>query len=459
MIELRPYQVAGVEEIRAAFARGVRRICYTLPTGGGKTCLFAYITARMSERNKRVCVLVHREELIKQVSDALSAQNVPHGIIKAGMDLYPRRSVQVASVQSLRNRLDRYERFDLMIPDECHHAVSNVWNAVLTYYNTNILGVTATLTRLDGRGLGSCFDEHIPGPTTPELIQQGYLVPPLMYAPTEADFSSLRSHMGDYIRSDAAQVMDTATIYGDAISYYRKYAANLPSVAFCVTVAHAEKTAERFRADGIASVSIDGSLDTYERQRRLAALRSGEVKVLTSCDLISEGFDVPGLYAALLLRPTKSLVTFLQQCGRVLRPAPGKTRAIILDHVGNWHRHGHPAWAREWTLTTDRPKQPKPAIATCLACYAVYDRSEPCCPVCGAIGVSNNTGQRSALRQRDAELQLIDANSPWANMDYRSAIRRARTEAELRELAKARGYKPGWVYHMMQKRGMAGASK
>jgi len=129
-LSLRPYQECGVAEIRAAFTHGARRVLFVLPTGGGKTTVFSYITSAAVARGNRVCVLVHRQELVDQVSGSLAAIGVPHGIIAGGHPETP-ELVQVASVASLVRRLGRTQPFDLLIPDEAHHAVAGSWKTIL----------------------------------------------------------------------------------------------------------------------------------------------------------------------------------------------------------------------------------------------------------------------------------------------------------------------------------------
>ena len=316
-VTLRPYQERLIGEARVAF-RDHRAVMVQAPTGAGKTVLFAWLARASAGKGKRVCILAHRRELVRQASAKLDDMGVPHAVIVAGSRSVQRATVSVASVQTLARRLDLYRGwFDLLVIDECHHAVAGTWRAVMDAYpEAKVLGVTATPQRLDGRGLGDVFERLLIGPSVRELMDQGFLAPYRAFAPADGppDLSRVKRIAGDFDSRALAEVMSGGKLVGDAVEHYRRHADGLPAVAFCVTVQHAEAVAEQFRGAGYRAVSVDGSLDQGERDRRIAGLADGSVQVLTSCELIAEGLDVPGITAAILLRPTQSLGLHLQQC-------------------------------------------------------------------------------------------------------------------------------------------------
>jgi DNA repair protein RadD len=266
---------------------------------------------------------------------------VMHGIIAAGFEPSPAEPVQVASVQSLVGRLDALVQcFDFIVIDECHHTPAATWRAIFAKQpKAKKLGVTATPARLDGKGLGvkhgGIFDAIVCGPPIAELIEDGYLARVRCFVPNVVvDTERLRTKLGDYEMSGLAAVSDRAAITGDAVEQYRKRADHRSAIAFCVTVTHARHVAEGFRAAGYRSDCVHGDQPTPERDRLIAGLGSGEIEVLTSCEIISEGLDIPAVGAVILLRPTKSLTVYLQQIGRGMRPAPGKDALVVLDHGG-----------------------------------------------------------------------------------------------------------------------------
>ncbi|MGF3022637.1 DEAD/DEAH box helicase family protein [Methylobacterium aquaticum] len=457
---LRPYQQDAVTRIRAAFARRVRRVVLVLPTGGGKTVTFVFIADSAAARGKRVLLLCHRQELVDQISAALTAAGTPHGIIAAGYPETP-GPVQVASIPTLARRLDRIEAPDLIVVDEAHHVVADSWSAILdAFLAARVLGVTATPERADGRGLGETFDEMVIGPSVAELIALEHLVPPVVYAPsTRLDLSKVATRAGDYDPGQLAAVMSSAALVGDAVAHYQRLAAGLPAVAFCVSRAHSELVAERFRAAGIAAAHIDGNTPQAERRAMLAALGTGGLQVLANCGLVSEGVDVPAIGAAILLRPTKSPGLYLQQVGRALRTSPGKTRALILDHAGNSLMHGLPDEDREWTLDA-KPRRARKAapeaagrLRRCPACDALATAGTPVCGACGEP-LRPTPEEQAAI---DAELVRHERETAAAlrAMDYPAVVRWADTPERLAVAARVKGYNPGWVRHRLRE--MAGA--
>lgn len=460
ILKLRDYQQQGVDALRARFKAGDRNVLYQLPTGGGKTVVFSYITEGAARKNNRVLILVHRQELIRQTSSSLTDIGVDHGIIAPGFT--PSwDSVQVASVQTLVRKLDKIHPPQLIISDECHHAGAASWSKIFAHFHkANILGVTATPCRLDGKGLGRAsggfFDSMVNGPTVSELIKAGHLANPRVFAPpVGADLSSLRKKYGEFVSSETAAAMDKPIITGCAVEHYRKLANGIPAIAFCASVAHAEHVAEQFKAAGFNAASIDGTMHDNDRKKRIRDLGNGSLNVLTSCDIISEGTDIPIVGAAILLRPTASMGLYLQQVGRALRMYDGKTDAIILDHVGNVMRHGMPDEDREWSLDgekqgkrskTDDEKDVK--VKQCEQCYACHDPA-PKCPVCGFV----YTVTAREIEQAEGELQELDAKRLAEIEENRKKMFQRREEGQcstlqdFQELAERRGYAPGWAYH------------
>ena len=372
MINLRDYQKNIIDEIRQAYQKGYMSPLAQGPTGMGKTAVLAYMADGAIRKQQRTCILVHRQELIIQTALALSAAEVYHDIcapsevVRAaqkavikqyGMSYYKYQSfVLIASIQTLVRRTHEYDSFDFILIDEAHHGVAGTWLKIIDAYpKAKILGVTATPERLDGKGLGiqcnGIYDTLILGPDIKSLIEQGYLSKIRVFAPPmQMDLEGVRTIAGDYAKGDLTLRVDKPTITGDAIKHYQRLCNNTPALAFCVSVEHAKNVAQQFIQAGYKSACIDGKMDDYSRRAAIEALGSGNLHVLTSCEIISEGTDIPIVGAAILLRPTKSLGLYLQQVGRAMRPYPGKEYTIILDHVGNVDRHGLPDEYREWSL-------------------------------------------------------------------------------------------------------------
>jgi superfamily II DNA or RNA helicase len=461
MITLRPYQLAAVTAVRAAFANGFRAPLYVAPTGSGKTRIFSHIAESSQQRGKRVLILCHRVELVDQIVAALEQCNVTPDIIAAsyqrscGRERAGNRAVAVASVQTLIRRLGSYAPPTLIIADEAHHfARGNTFSEILRHYSTaRRLGVTATAIRHDGRGLAATFDHLIMGPQPHELMEEGYLVRARVFAPPGVDTSGLHIRMGDYQAAETEALMDAPSITGDALSHYKQHARDKGALVFCTSVAHAHHVAERFRADGIEAVALDGGTDREVRRRTVQEFRDGRIKVLTNCDLFGEGFDLDGIHCAIMLRPTTSLALYLQQCGRALRPAPGKEYATILDHAGNSRRFGLPDEPREWELTDDvmriaKPKKSPPRV--CVKCFASSPSRAVVCVECGhAFEVKERQ-----VEEKEGELREVRPLTPeeLAKKRERQTQGMAHSLAQLQEIGRIKGRKPGWALHVWEGR-------
>lgn len=453
LCELRPYQRQGVKGIQSAFNAGKRAPLFALPTGAGKTFCFAYLTREAAKLGRRVVILVHRQELLKQASRSLTTLGVNHGIIAPGHH-GETAQVAVASIQTLDRRLRRGPvHFDLAIIDEAHHVVSLSWRRVLDQLGgAQILGVTATPCRLDGRGLGveagGLFDHLVQGPSIAELISLGHLVRPVVYAyPNDIDMTGVKIIGGDYSRRELSERMDKPAITGCAVDHYRRLAANEPAIAFCASLVHAAHVADEFAQGGFRSGVIHGGLTETERQERLDGLASGRIHVLASVDLISEGTDVPAVSVAILLRRTASESLFLQQVGRILRPSPGKTRGLVLDHVGNVLQFGLPEQDRQWSLGGVKKRVglggPGLTMRQCKKCFAVWRQGQRC-PSCG--NVAAGAVSREPLR-REGELRQVDETQiNQFRQNKKRAYAMATSYSEVLALTMKFGDKPGFAY-------------
>jgi len=420
MIVLRPRQDKFISDIREAFAEGHQRVLAVAPTSFGKTKCFSYIAQNAASLGNRVFICVHRRELIRQTARSMRDDGIKFGVIAAG---YPELNypIQLCSIQTLVRRLPRYRVPDLIIWDESHRIIGAVADAILEWgANAHLLGVTATPIRLDGRGFDHIFSKMVLGPDVPTLIQDNIDKPgtglskPVLYAPPieSIDVSGVKTDSnGELNQVQLGETMHKREIYGSAVEHYQRLLPHHPpTVAFCAGIKNAELMAAEFKKNDIASESIDGSMDDWTREQIIERLKNGTTKVLTSCDLISEGFDLPAIQCAILLRPTKSLALYIQQCGRAIRPAPGKVETIILDHVNNWRVHGLIEEKREWTLEGRKKKRTAPkadTLTTCPACFRCFPPADSC-PACGHVLRGAGGGGGREIKEVDGELVRID---------------------------------------------------
>jgi DNA repair protein RadD len=450
-LTLRPYQADAVHQIREAYrVEGHRSVLFVLPTGGGKTVVFSHIAEQAAARDNRICILVHRQELLRQASASLSSLGVQHGLIMPRREMDLSAHVQVASVQTLALRLHKLPSslFQLLVIDEAHHSNAGTWAKVLQHFTSaRVLGVTATPCRTDGRGLGEWYSHMVLGPTPAELTAGGYLAPARVFAPPGPSLAGLRRRMGDFDMNQAGQMLQTGQAMGDCLAHYRQHLNGQTAIAFCCSVAHAQAVAELFASNGVAAASIDGTMDGQTRERLLSDLGAGRLKVLTSCSLLGEGVDVPSVTGCILLRPTQSEALHLQMIGRPLRPQPGK-EAVILDHVGNYQRLGHHLEEREWTLDgrSKRDRDAAPSVRVCPRCFSVMASATPVCPDCGHQFVP----ERRELQTVDGELVELQ------QVERRREQATAATLEELIAIGKRRGMKSplGWARHVLAARSL-----
>jgi superfamily II DNA or RNA helicase len=454
---LRPYQHDVIARFEKEVASGRRRVLKTAPTGSGKTVIAAAIIEKACRDRRRVLVLAHRREIVAQTVEKLYRAGVDAGVIQAGFSPRPGVPVQVASVQTLHVRAVRSRSIalppaDLVVVDECHHVRAQTYQRILAAYpNAIVLGLTATPCRGDGRGLGTAFDVLIEAASVADLTKDGYLVPSRIYAPSRPDLTGIRVEHGDYVESQLAERIDTAQLVGDIVEHWHRLADRRRTVVFATGVAHSVHIRDEFRRAGVLAEHLDGSTPLEERDRILAQLAGGTIEVVGNAMVLIEGWDCPAVSCLVLARPTKSLGLYRQMVGRVLRPAPGKTDALILDHAGAVFMHGFPDDPIEWTLREDRRAQnaahaargehgPR-SLTECPKCQAVRFRGQAC-PVCGW----RPRPKAAPVEVADGELVAVGRDRVARPLVADFAARRHYYQ-QLLWICRERQYKPGWAAH------------
>ena len=438
-LKLRPYQQDLLNRTRQAYLQGYKSPCIVAPCGAGKTVIMADMAKKAAEKGNRTLFLVHRKELKDQTIDTLKWWGADMDYIEVGM------------VQTIVRRLEKTTPPDLIITDENHHSLAKSYRRIYDYFsNARLVGFTATPVRLNGGGLGEVNDVLVEGPTVTELIEWGNLAPFKYYAPEIVDTSKLKIRRGEYVASDIDEMFKNKAIWGDVVKHYRKLSDGKQAICYCSSVKQSKEMAEEFNRAGIKARHIDGETPKHERDAAIEYFRQGEIMVLCNVDLISEGFDVPDCNTAILLRPTQSLGLYIQQAMRPMRYKQNKT-AIIIDHVGNVGRFGTPDMERKWTLepkkgsnTTVEEENP---VKQCPDCFYTVERKISICPECGY-----EFGQEEKeVEQIESELVEIGSFSGFTT-DYREP-EDCKNMGDLYQLAKNRGYKPGWAYYQGKLRG------
>lgn len=355
MAELRPYQTDGIRKIFNCWKEDRRSVLFQMPTGTGKTVLFSQIVKLGFDNNRRILIVVHRKELVEQITEKLTARNVPVGHIVAGMKADYTQTVQVASIQTLSRR--EHPEANLIIIDECHHAKAETYKKLWDIYpDAKFLGVTATPVRLSGEGFDDLFDELIVSMSTQKFIEQGYLCPVTHLVCSNPNLSDVKQKQGDYVTKMLSGVMMDNSIMSDLIESYKEKSAGKTAIVFAVDVEHSQNIVKRYNEENISAAHIDATTPKSERASILNDFKAGKIKVVSNVEIITEGFDFPECEVVQLARPTKSLSLYLQMVGRVMRPSKNKKEGIILDNAGLWLEHGLSIVDREWTLQSTKKK-------------------------------------------------------------------------------------------------------
>lgn len=450
-MKLRPYQEDLINRTREAL-RSNQRVLMQAPTGAGKTAITVFMMGRAADAGKRSVFCVHQNELLSQTSKALWKQRLEHGMIASGKRL-SKLPAQVASVQTWVRRTDQYPQPDLIIIDECHRSASSTYQKILEAYpNAKVIGLTATPQRTDGKGLDDTYSAIIQGPSIRQLINAGYLSDYEIFAPPSTiDLSAIKTRMGDYDKRELEQTMDKPTITGDAVATYKKHASEKRCVVMCVSIRHAEHVMQSYQAAGVPAEMIEGSMTNRERESVLDRFRAGETLVICNVQLLIEGVDIPSIEVVQWLRPTQSLIIWMQGNGRGLRPSVGKDRLLILDQVGNWSKHGLPDEDREWSLEGRKKRKRKTDdeagvnVQQCKHCFHIFRPGVDNCPACG---------QPVELRKK-AEIQVVEGELEKIDLEAERKARKqeqgsSRGLRDLVALGVRRGMKnpSGWAVHV-----------
>ncbi len=443
-ITLRPYQQSLYDQTHAAWQQGKKYVMNVLSTGGGKTPLLAV----MNSDGVPSITIVHRAELLSQISTTYAQAGVLHNILapqavinlcirqqikKVGRSFYdPKAPAVIGGVDTIIRRFEPGDRWCNQVrrwsQDECHHALglsldrdqANKWGKCMQLFpNALGFGVTATPIRADGRSLhvdqGGAFDHMVQGISMSELIEMGNLCPYRVVAPQSSiDEAQLKiGSTGDFTDKSVRDAAHKSKIVGNVVEIYQQKTPGKQAIVFAVDVLQSQEMAEEFRAAGVSAKSLDGKTPDAERSDAVEAFERGDLKVLCNVGLFDEGFDVPAVEVTIMARPTQSYGLFAQQIGRCLRPAPGKTHGIVIDMVDNVIRmsgtHGLPDTPRKWHLWKDQqtkvPRNPDAIpMRSCDNCTLAFERVQTVCPYCGHEHVPQDRGAPEAVDGMLAEM-------------------------------------------------------
>ena len=345
-MELRPYQQEARSAVESEWDAGNQRTLLVLPTGCGKTIVFAKISEDRVRQGDRVLILAHRGELLDQAADKIktatglicSTEKAEQSCLDGASRWY---RVTVGSVQSLmrESRLNRFEPdyFSTIIIDEAHHAVSDSYQRVLQYFgDARVLGVTATPDRGDMRELGNVFDSLAYEYTLPRAIKEGYLSPiKAITIPLKLDLSGVGMQSGDFKPGDLDSALDP--YLWQIAEEMKKYCADRKTVVFLPLIKTSQKFRDILNDSGFRAAEVNGNSD--DRAEVLADFDAGKYNVLCNSMLLTEGWDCPSVDCVIVLRPTKVRSLYCQMVGRGTRLCEGKDHLLLLDFL--WHTERH----------------------------------------------------------------------------------------------------------------------
>ena len=342
-LQLRPYQQQARQAIHSQWDEGHRRTLLVLPTGTGKTIVFAAVTEDQVREKDRVLILAHRGELLDQAADKIQkATGLCAAVEKAESScLGSWYRVVVGSVQTLQrpHRLELFPQdyFGTIVIDEAHHAVTDGYRRILDHFpDARVLGVTATPDRGDLRNLGEVFDSLAFEYTLPRAIRDGYLCPiKAQTIPLQLDISSVGMSGGDFAVGGLAGALDP---YLEQIAREMRAAcAGRRTVVFLPLIKTSQKFCRILNAYGLRAAEVNGQSE--DRARLLADFAAGRYDVLCNSMLLTEGWDCPAVDCIVVLRPTKIRSLYSQMVGRGTRLSPGKQDLLLLDFL--WHTERH----------------------------------------------------------------------------------------------------------------------
>ncbi len=344
-ISLRPYQQTCVERAIALFRRKAKggRALIVLPTGTGKTLVFAEIARRMG---LTTLIIAHRQELLYQAAEKFRLVDPTASIGQVGAGKHEWGApITIASVQAISRpghlALAKISGYDLVIIDECHHSAACGYQTVLDQFpDAFVLGVTATPDRMDKQSIEQIFGAPIFSTSILDMVEQGYLSNLRAIAiQTEVSLDHLHMQAGDFKQDELAVAVDTPERNECVVAAYLRHCNGRQSLCFGVAVSHAEHLATAFNEQGIPAAMVCGATPQEERKRILSDYERGTLRILSNCGVLTEGYDAPQTSCIIMARPTQSRALYVQCIGRGTRLAPGKTDCIILDITDNTLKH------------------------------------------------------------------------------------------------------------------------
>lgn len=434
LYKLHPHQKEAFDGLKNSFRRGNKRPLLYASVAFGKTVLAAHVVAGGLDKGNRVCFVVPFTVLINQTAKSFMDQGLPQpGIIQADHPWTdPSKRLQIASVQTLSRR--KVDDIDLYIVDEAHVIYKEI---VRISEETRIPFVGLSGSPFT-KGLGKIYDDLIMTKTMSQLIDEGFLSKYIAYAPCKPDMTGVKTSMGDFQQKQTGEKMSDSVITGSITEQWLKLGENEQTICFAVNVAHAQHLGKEFSRIGISNAVITARTPHDERERIFKLFEDKAIKILINVGTLTTGMD-KDVRCIIFARPTKSKILWVQMCGRGLRTAEGKEKAIFLDHAGNFERLGYPEDCYIYELddgkkneaAKKKDKQEKkeklPKVCPNTDCNYLKPVGEHQCSRCGFMPVFSE-----GVETEEGELELIkgkpkkaDKQAFWSElMGYKQLLRK-----------------------------------
>ncbi len=432
-VQLRDYQEKAIQRVRDECRKGKKRILLEAPTGAGKTEMAIGISESAIAKGSKVIFGVPMLSLVEQSASRYWQNGMTDlGIIQGD---HPFRrygaQVQVCSLATLAKR-NEMPLADIIFIDEAHKRSKFVSKWMVERPDALFIGLSATPW---AKGLGLDYQSLVKSTTIQELIDEGYLSPFRVFAPSKPDLEKLKTVRGDWEQKELGKRVVEPTLIASVLETWLKLAEERPTIGFAVNLLHAKHLQEQFQAAGIPTGYVEARTDREEREEIRQQFHNGELKVVWNVGTLTTGVDWD-VRCIILARPTKSEMLFVQMIGRGLRTAEGKTDCLILDHSDTHERLGFVTDIFHDKLNCGEKLEPtkrdKPLPKTCVKCHTVMRGGQ--CPNCGNVIKLENKVESS-----DGELKEVKKSY--------TAKQREEVWAMLNGYALNKGLRHGWVYH------------
>jgi superfamily II DNA or RNA helicase len=449
---LRPFQIESIDALRAGIKEGNKRMVLVAPTGAGKSEIAFTIVKRALERKSKILFAVNRVQLVQQFSERLLESGIDHGILRGEDSRREYLPVIVGSIQTIARR-GLPDSFDIIVIDEAHAVPGSkdYMKVIKDNQRAVVIGLTATpwargMGRYDPDLAGPIFSDLVVAAHYSQLIADKYLVECDCYAPSEPDLTGVRTQKNqfgetDYVESELGKVMTQPKLVGDIIEHWKRLSNGQPTVVFASSIAHSQAIVAAFVEAGVKAEHIDAYCDHDERKKILARVDAGQTTIISCAALLAEGWNQPSIRTMILARPTKSLIRYVQMAGRILRPHPGKERALLLDHSGTVLRLGFPTEDREYQLDDGKPRDAS-------AEKAVEEKPPTKCPSCGFVDPyrKNPCEVCGFKRARTADTTVHEGTLKKLEKKAVSTMQdKQKFYSELLSIQRDRGYNTGWI--------------